>query len=199
MINNFFNISVVYFLILLTLKEYFSNDGEKVVILCILSFILLAYFNLRTSLHENFLLKTNKLEEEYKQLADFKVNLETNIKKFWILFNKLGNYLVEIFLNTKFETQVFIKKAYKSRNLLNINVNKDQLDAFFKDNFLIKYFSEEINIKQKINKNNLILELKINFNSNDLFLESNFVNIKNKIISNFYNFVSLNFFITLKK
>ena len=38
-----FNIPILFFLILLLSKEIFSYDGEKVVILCILSFIIIAF------------------------------------------------------------------------------------------------------------------------------------------------------------
>jgi hypothetical protein len=76
------NVPIVYILALLISKEIFSYDGEKVVILCILSFLFLAYFQTKTAVSEMLIAKARKLEEEYIQLVDLKLDLEKSINSF---------------------------------------------------------------------------------------------------------------------
>lgn len=192
MVYKSFNIPILYFLIFLISKEVFSYDGEKVVILCILSFLFLAYFNLRESLSESFLLKSNKLEEEYKQLADLKLILEKEIYEFWSYFNKLEIQLFEIFFWIKSNIQNYIKKANKNRSLLAFHIVKDQLNMFLKDYFLIKYFFKKMYIKKVINNINLILSSKIDFGINNLNLTSSFSSLKNASDNTFINFLIIN-------
>jgi hypothetical protein len=77
-----FNIPVVYFLILLISKEIFSYDSEKIVILCILTFIITAYYQVREGLYETFQARTAKLEEEFVVLLTLKAKLEKNLQNF---------------------------------------------------------------------------------------------------------------------
>jgi len=80
--NKSFNIPFLFILIFFISKEIFSYDGEKVVILCILSFAIIAYFNMRTVLYENFLATSSKIEEELNVLITLREKLETNIHIF---------------------------------------------------------------------------------------------------------------------
>jgi len=77
-----FNIPFLFILIFLISKEVFSYDSEKIVILCILCFLITAYYNVRTSLHESFQAMSAKIEEEFSILVNLKANLENNIKNF---------------------------------------------------------------------------------------------------------------------
>jgi len=76
------HIPIVFFLILLISKEIFSYDGERVVILCILTFVLTAYFQLREGISQMFELRTQKIEEEFVTLLQLKIKLEESIKNF---------------------------------------------------------------------------------------------------------------------
>jgi hypothetical protein len=76
------NVPIIYILALLISKEIFSYDGEKVVILCILSFLFVAYFQTKNVVSELLIAKSKKLEEEYIQLIDLKLNLEKSINSF---------------------------------------------------------------------------------------------------------------------
>ena len=77
-----FKIPILAFLIFFLSKEVFSYDGEKVVILCILSFIILAYYNTKDALYNTFLARTERLKDEYAQLAEEKARLEKEIRRF---------------------------------------------------------------------------------------------------------------------
>lgn len=77
-----FNIPFLFILIFLISKEIFSYDGEKVVILCILSFAFIAYYNLRTAIYEGFLATSSKIEEELNILINLREKLENNIHIF---------------------------------------------------------------------------------------------------------------------
>jgi hypothetical protein len=77
-----FNIPFLFILIFLISKEIFSYDGEKIVILCILTFAITAYYNLRTVLYESFLSTSSKIEDEMRVLVNLRAKLENNIKNF---------------------------------------------------------------------------------------------------------------------
>ena len=74
-----FNIPIIYFLILLISKEVFSYDSEKVVILCILTFVITAYYQIRVSLADSFNSKRTKLEEEFTNLSILEIKLNKNL------------------------------------------------------------------------------------------------------------------------
>ena len=80
--NKNFNLPIIYFLIFLISKEVFSYDSEKVVILCILSFLITAYYQVRVGVYEMFQARTARLEEEFVILLNLKSKLEAEIKNF---------------------------------------------------------------------------------------------------------------------
>ena len=77
-----FNIPILFFLIFLISKEIFSHESEKIVILCILTFITMAYFNTKEMVSNSFLEKSNQLKEEYNDLVILKEDLEKKIRRF---------------------------------------------------------------------------------------------------------------------
>lgn len=77
-----FNIPITFILIFLISKEVFSYDSEKIVILCILSFILIVYFNFKTILYETFIAKSEKLKEEFNELLSLRRKFEREIIDF---------------------------------------------------------------------------------------------------------------------
>jgi hypothetical protein len=81
MIKNF-NIPGLFFLMLFISKEIFSYDSEKVVIFCILFFIILTYYNSKEMLYNTFVAKSLKLKEEYINVIKSKENLELELETF---------------------------------------------------------------------------------------------------------------------
>lgn len=77
-----YNIPLLFILMLLISKEVFSYESEKVVILCILTFAITAYYNARTALYENFLAMSARIEEEFTTLLELRIKLQKSIKTF---------------------------------------------------------------------------------------------------------------------
>jgi hypothetical protein len=75
-------------LTLLFSKEIFSYDSEKVVILCILSFILGAYFYTRKALSNIFAEHRNNLENDIISIYNLEISLLDKMLNF-IIQNRL--------------------------------------------------------------------------------------------------------------
>lgn len=219
-----FKIPVLAFLIFFLSKEIFSYDGEKVVILCILSFIILAYFNSKEALYNVFLNRSEKLKEEYVQLAEKKEKLEKEIRRFWRIFLDLEDQLIEIYLWVRHNVHNITIKFNKNRNAVVFYLIKDQLNLLLKEKLKINQYlnvlilkNTLINFKNIISKNynqelNYINDLNFYLNKlisltpqHDLFtltinklnINKEFYCIKTKNWVNFNNFFFAN--LTLKK
>ena len=167
-----FNLPIIYFLILLISKEIFSYDSEKIVILCILTFIITAYYQAREGLYETFQARTSKLEEEFVVLLTLKNKLENAVESFWQSFISLENQLIQILIWIKNNIKKFIIKANTNRALFNFHIAKDQLNLLYKENLLVNYGLKSLQTKSTIHNFNLILESKVDYNSVDLSIMS---------------------------
>lgn len=63
-------------------KEVFSYDGEKVVISCILTFVLISYFSLKVTLYEGFVTTSAKIKSEMSSMLQVRLELEDAIRLF---------------------------------------------------------------------------------------------------------------------
>ncbi len=152
-----FKIPILAFLLFFLSKEVFSYDSEKVVVLCILSFIILAYFNSKEALHNIFLARTQKLKEEYKDLAIKKASLETEIRRFWRIFLDLEDQLMELYLWVKINVSQSINKFNKHREYLIFCLVKDQMNSLLKEKLKIDQFISEFIFKNALNNFKLML------------------------------------------
>lgn len=161
--KNQIKIPIIFFLIFLISKEIFSHEGEKIVVFCILTFIIIAYFNTKEMISNSFLAKSEQLTNEYNTLVTSKENLEKELKKFWNVFLDIEDHLIEIYCWIKHNLKVFINKSNKNRKLLMFHIVKDQLNVLVKD---------QIKINQKLNLfilKNSIINLKIAFSNNIIY------------------------------
>lgn len=179
------NIPIVFFLILLISKEVFSYDGEKVVILCILTFILTAYFQLREGLSEMFELRTAKIEEEFLTLLNLKIKLEKTIKSFWSNFKILEKQIVQILFWVKVNVKNYISKSNKNRAIFGLKIVKDQLNLISKDNLALNYKLNNLLTNTAISNFQLLLQSKINSQNVDLPISSFLDKIKETNTSNY--------------
>jgi len=69
-------ISVIFIIALFFSKELFSYDFEKVVISCIIFFLVIVYQNFHDILYNSFYLKSLKIKEEYLGLINVKKKVE---------------------------------------------------------------------------------------------------------------------------
>ena len=174
-----FNIPILFFLILLISKEVFSYDSEKVVILCILSFITIAYFNFKDMIYQILQAKSLKLKDEYQELIFEKEKLEKEIRKFWRIFLDIEDQMVEIFCWLKSNISLFINKMNKNRKLITFFLIKDQLNLLIKNQLKINQSLHLLVIKKSIN--NVRLNFLNNVSSN-LIYKNNLNYFYNKLI-----------------
>ena len=167
-----FTFPSIYFLILLISKEIFSYDSEKIVILCILTFIITAYYQVREGLYETFQARTAKLEEEFVVLLTLKAKLERNLHNFWESFVVLENQLITILVWVKNNLKKIIIKSNKNRTLFNFHIIKDQLNLLYKENLLVNYGLKSLQTKNTLYNFNLVLESKIDYTGTDLTIMS---------------------------
>lgn len=185
------NVPIIYILALLISKEIFSYDGEKVVILCILSFLFVAYFQTKSAVSDLLIAKSKKLEEEYLQLIDLKLNLEKSINSFWQSFVELENQLIEILFWLRFNVNNTIIKLNKNRQTFFFHVVKDYINFFFKDYLTIKYFFQKLYISFVFNNIQLTFDSSL-LNSNILSLQFAFNKLKNASVSYDFSILLLN-------
>lgn len=182
------NVPIIYILALLISKEIFSYDGEKVVILCILSFLFVAYFQTKNVVSELLIAKSKKLEEEYIQLIDLKLNLEKSINSFWKAFIELENQLIEILFWVRANVSNTIIRLNKNRQTFFFHVLKDYINSFFKNYLAIKYFFQKLYILSVFNNIQLVFNTSL-LKSNALSLQFAFNKLKNTTIN--YDFTTL--------
>ena len=185
-------IPVLYFLILLVSKEIFSYDSERIVILCILTFIITAYFQVREGLYETFQARTAKIQEEFVILLTLKAKLEKNLADFWDSFEDLTVQLVEILIWVKSNIRKFVEKANKNRSLFNFHIVKDQLNLLYKENLLVNYGLKTLQTKNTIYNFNLVLDSKLDYTSTDLNLISFLDKLKTVTNETTFNYLILN-------
>ena len=70
----------IYLFILLLSKEIISYDNEKIVILCILSFLILAYKNGNDIIFDNLRNRGQKIKEEFSKLLEYKIFILTRLR-----------------------------------------------------------------------------------------------------------------------
>lgn len=175
-----FNVPFLFILIFLISKEVFSYDSEKIVILCILCFLITAYYNLRTSLYETFQSISSKIEEEFLILVELRAKLENNIKNFWENYLKLEDQLIEIYFWVKSNFKAFINKANKNRILFNFHIVKDQLNSLVKDTLNTQYLFESVYKAIILNNFYFMLDSKINSSPVKLETSTFFEKLKSK-------------------
>jgi len=182
-----FKIPILLFLILLISKEVFSYESEKVVILCILSFIIIAYYNTREAFAENFSAKSSKLEEEFASLFILKRDLERNIKSFWRVFLDLEDQLLVLYHWINKNIKTFLKRYNENRSLFLSHLIKDELALLLHDQHLVNHGVRLYLIKNSIN--NLRLVFSNNIESNLLYAKGlNFNFFLNKLKSLTYSY-----------
>lgn len=158
-----FSIPITFILIFLISKEVFSYDSEKIVILCILSFILIVYFNFKDILYQVFISKSSKLREEFKELLSLRRKFEREIIDFWKLFKKFAAILYSMKEWIEPFWLSFLNNANKSRKLIVFHIIKDQLNLLVKDQLKINQNLNLFLIKNSINNLRLVFLNKIQY------------------------------------
>ncbi len=197
------HIPIVFVLLALISKEVFSYDGERVVILCILTFILTAYFQLREGMSQMFILRTQKLEEEFITLFNLKIKLRKAIANLLTMYENMLETAKAGSLVIKTNLKNYINKNNRNRGIYSSKLLKDQVNTISKNNLFIIYKLNDIVVNKFVNNfismlYNKVISLNIYLSNNFFFKKTNHsvedYNFKN-LLENKLNieFVELNF------
>jgi hypothetical protein len=128
-------------------KEIFSYDSEKVVILCILSFILGIYFYTRKALSNIFIEHRNNLENDIISIYNLEIALLDKMVYF-INNNKLVYHkIVNLSLWVNNIIRIFLFKINRSRILSILHVGKDYLNLYLREIILMNTFKSLFDTK----------------------------------------------------
>ncbi len=151
-----FNIPIIYLLIWLISKEIFSYDGERIVIFCILTFVIGVYYLSKHSIESILNNHVVKLTEQFSTIikleSELLLNLKLLLRNYLILelkLIKISNW-INIILNN-----IFIKIFKSKFNFISILI-KDQLIDLIKLNIKLNLIKLNVQLNQLIDKFNLI-------------------------------------------
>ena len=199
-------IPVIFFLIFFLSKEIISYDEEKIVALCIISFILVAYYNIKDSMSESFKLRSEKLASEFEDLLSKQKQVTRHLITLWRIFLDLEDSLIATYVWIKSNIKKYLLNVNKNRKTFISHLIKDELNILISDQFAVERNLKLFLIKNNINWIKLFLKGKI-ANENQFYL-SNLLNINystevlkslvinNNVINLLLNKLSLNILFT---
>ncbi len=151
-------------LALLFSKEIFSYDSEKVVILCILSFVLGIYFYTRKALSNIFVEHRNNLENDIISIYNLEISLLDKMENFInnnrLIYSKIVN--LSLWINNTIKG--FLFKINRSRILSILHIGKDYLNLFLKEILLMNTFKNLFNTQSSDEKFSYITQSNLNAN-----------------------------------
>jgi len=193
----YFKVPLLFYLVFMLSKYIFSYESEEVVIFCILSFVIIAYYSSREMFYESLASKSNKLEEEYTQLFTKIQDLTKKIRSYFRIFLDLEDKIVEIYYLTKVYYNKFLNIKNKNRSLFLFYLVKDELNFYLQDDFLRSY-KENLNAVESATAylkllNSGKINTNINLNNNESFNSKlNSVLSSNSLIYLIMNKLNLN-------
>ena len=147
--NKYFNIYFLFFSILFLSSVVFLYDEEKIVALCLLSFVTILYYNFHEMIFNALNEESLILKKELVELFSAKIIIMKKLRYSWRIFLDIEDLIVDMYcwIKTKFQTIIKIK-------------NKKRLTFFWK--YIIKkdinsLFQSKVIIQE--NLTNLILAL----------------------------------------
>ncbi len=183
-----FNLSIIYLLIWLISKEIFSYDGERIVIFCILTFVIGTYYFSKISIENILNNYVTKLTEQFTVIIKLESELLINLKLL------LHNYLILKFKFIKVSTwinlilnNVFLK-IFKTKNNFISSLIKDQLIDLIKLNIKLNLININVHLNQVVNKFVLISTNKLKSSLRFIYFNDF---LTNKILNQYYNNILL--------
>jgi hypothetical protein len=149
-------------LALLFSKEIFSYDSEKVVILCILSFILGIYFYTRKALSNIFIEHRNNLENDIISIYNLEIALLDKMVYFInnnrLIYSKIVN--LSLWINNTIK--IFLFKINRSRILSILHIGKDYLNLYLKEMLLMNTLKNLFDTKLSNEKFSYLTQSNLN-------------------------------------
>lgn len=202
--NKNFNLYVLVFTILFLSQFVFLYDEEKIIALCLISFIVIFYNNTSEVIYSLLNEKALALETEFVSLFKDKIIIMNKLRTYWRLFLDLEDQTIEIFCwikksilniiekkknNRKYLINYFLKDKYNNLLIKNISIFRNfqlTLLALLKNNLLNNKKNMNIhiffnNIKSLNNSNNqklLIVLNKLNLNKINNYLTYYYLKFK---------------------
>jgi len=158
------NLPLLSILALLFSKEIFSYDSEKVVILCILSFVLGIYFYTKKALSNIFEEHRNNLQNDIISIYNLEIALLEKMVNFIhnnkLIYSKIIN--LSVWINNTIKIYLF--KINRSRILSILHIGKDYLNLYLKEMFLVQTFKNIFDIKLSDEKFSYLTQANLNDN-----------------------------------
>jgi hypothetical protein len=154
-------LALLFILPILFSKEMFSYDSEKVVILCILSFVLGTYFYTKKGLSNVFIEHRNNLKNDIIFIYNAELKLLNKIDSF-IEYNRLILFKVLNFSRAiSNNVNLILFKINASYFLSILHIGKDYLNLFLKGinhNINIRNLVDAITAENKFASSNLLMK-----------------------------------------
>ena len=205
--KKYYNIYILFFSILFLSTFVFSYDEEKIVVLCLISFVTILYYNFHQVIFDSLNEQSIALKEELVNLFKEKIIIMRKLRYTWRIFLDIEDYIIDMYCWVK---QTFVN-IIQNKNLRRINtfsrlVIRKDLNNLFQAKLLIKENLKRILLnllKQKMSAVTTVKQLTLNelqsFNSGltqkHFLLNKLKINSLNKTHYNHYNsFYYLKFF-----
>jgi hypothetical protein len=147
----------LFFIIFIFSKEIVVNDYEIVIIYCLLSFIIISYFNFRNVINNIFDQLINDIQSEYKDLSFTILVIEKKIKKIIFSYKLIFFFLYKLYLLSyralhSFQKHILDKTLLQNLLLINLSSLKTKINlenrkrlnlGFFNKINTLLYFSVE--------------------------------------------------------
>jgi hypothetical protein len=156
-----FNIPVIYILVWLISKEVFSYDGERIVIFCILTFIIGTYYFSKASIEKILNANIIKLTEQFSIIIKLESELLLNLKSLLHKYLSLEFKLIQIFNWINIILKNIFVKIFKNKFNFVFNLIKDQLIDLIKLNIKLNLININIQLNQVTDKFYLIFINKL--------------------------------------
>lgn len=171
---------IIYLLIWLVSKEVFSYDGERIVIFCILTFIIGTYYFSKSGIESILKNYITKLTEQFSIIIKLESELITNLELLFSKYLILESKLIQIYKWIKTITHTIFIKIFKTKTNFISALIKDQLIDLIKLNIRLNLITINIELNLVINKFILIsinkLKTILNYIHSNNFLIVNNIN-----------------------
>ena len=113
--NKYFNIYFLFFSILFLSSVVFLYDEEKIVALCLLSFVTILYYNFHEIIFNALNEESLILKKELVDLFSAKIIIMKKLRYSWRIFLDIEDLIVDMYCWIKTKFQIIIKTKNKKR------------------------------------------------------------------------------------
>ena len=199
--NDYFYSYIIFIIILFLSKFIFAYDEERVIVLCLISFVIIFYENTHKMLYNALNERSTSLEEQFLELYNDKVFIMKKLRIYWRLFLDLEELIIEFYVwirkqlislvDLKKKKRIYIVRHF-IKDKIKVLLDKKNLTKKTINLIYIKMLSNNFFIKNKNNSLNFLKSLNslknINQNINYKHLILNKINLKINFLNKYKYF-----------